>query len=340
MIYREELGWADQYKKQYLDGIEQLVEQLEKSSEDRKNAYIRSIMEEKEKYRRDLAGILGWPLTDKTPRDQVKATSELLSDEGEYSVYRMQLEVLPGLVVTGLLFKYHGEPVRPFVIAQHGDLGTPERIGGLYGTTINYNDMVERILKNGANVFAPQLLLWSKENYIPDYNREMIDARLRRVGSSVTAVEIYAIMRIIDYFEGQQWVKNIGMIGMSYGGFFTQFTAALDTRIKAAISCSFFCKDTCHFRMEWGFRDIASHFGEAELACLVHPRKLYLEMGDKDPIFDYRQSQAEYQRIVDLCGTEGADWVKFTVYEGDHEFYKNDDHIKELIASLGDTKEE
>ena len=238
-----------------------------------------------------------------------------------------------GLHLTGLLIKHKDQKRRPFVIAQHGGLGTPELISGVYGDTANYNDMVERILNAGANIFAPQLLLWSVENYGVEYDRQILDARLKKVGSSITAVEIYAIQRVIDYFEKQTWVGNIGMVGLSYGGFYTLFTAAVDTRIKAAISCSFFCKGNYRVKPDWSFWNIDKRLGEAEIACLVHPRKLFLEMGRADEVFDWRKSQEEYEKILEIC-TEESDWIKFFVFDGKHEFYKEDTHIEQFMKHL------
>ena len=141
-------------------------------------------------------------------------------------------------------------------------------------------------------------------------------------------------MRCIDYFETQSWVRNIGMAGMSYGGFYTQFTAALDTRIKAAVSCSFFCDSRHYVQPDWCFDGIEEFFGEAEIACLVYPRKLYLEMGTEDPLFDYQKSLMEYERIRKICGDDYLQWVELTVFEGKHEFYREDTHIKKLLDCL------
>lgn len=108
--------------------------------------------------------------------------------------------------MTGLFFKVDGEEKKPLVIAQHGGQGTPELISGVYGKTDIYNDMLQRIRENGVHVFAPQLLLWS-DDYNVEFDRKAIDARLKRVGSSITAVEIYRIIRILDYFEAQKYVS-------------------------------------------------------------------------------------------------------------------------------------
>ena len=334
MQYNEAGCAAEEYRIKYLRGMEKLIGGMEQEAVEKRKAYCRDLMKDKEPYRKKLAELLGWPLTEKRDQTPPNVVIQRLAQEENYLIDRMQFTVMEDFVITGLLFRHIGNGDRPIVIAQHGGEGTPELISGISKTTGNYNHMVERILANGANVFAPQLLLWSENLYKPNYDRNMLDARLKNVGSSVTALEIYALIRILDYFEQQEWVTKIGMVGLSYGGYYTQLTAALDTRIKAAISCSYFC-DAMHWvKPDWSFNGIAECFGEAEIACLVHPRKLFLEMGNKDNLFDYQKSIREYEKIRAICNGNTDDWLDFTVFDGEHEFYKEDDHIKKLIECL------
>lgn len=333
--YQEDEKIADKYKNMYLRGIEELIDCLEQRTIEKRNIYCKDIMADKEKYRKKFVEFLGWPLTEERKNSPLEVVTQRVVQEKNYIIERMQFTVLNGLKVTGLLFRHKGDEVRPFVIAQHGAAGTPEVIGGLYKTTGNYNDMVERILENGANVFAPQLLLWTKgRQELFDYDRAIIDARLKNVGSSITALEIFVLMRLLDHFEIQKWVGNMGMVGLSYGGFYTQIAAALDIRIKAAISCAYFCDATHHILPDRSWKDIAQCFGEAEVACLVHPRKLFLEMGTEDKLFDYRKSLTEYERAREICNGNTDDWLEFTLFGGGHEFYPEDDHIKKLLEYL------
>ena len=333
MHYRESKEKSQPYKEQYLQELEDLIRKLEQKAEAERSALRKYILKDKEKYRKKYLEMLGWPLTEPRESTPPDVSTEKLSEDGEYGISRMQVEVLEGLHLTGLLIRHNDHKKRPFVITQHGALGTPELISGVYGGTSNYNDMVERVLKAGANVFVPQLLIWSVENYGVEFDRQMLDAKLKKVGSSITAVEVYGIMHVLDYFQNQDWVGNLGMVGLSYGGFYTLFTAAADTRIKAAISCSFFCEGNHHALSDWSFQDMDKCFGEAEIACLVHPRKLFLEMGNTDELFDVRKSQAEYEKILEACGDD-SDWVEFTAFPGNHEFYREDDHIRRLVEHL------
>jgi len=334
MKFEEEKHISEPYKRQYLEGLGKLVGGLEQQALQGREAVWKDMMANKDTYRRKFAELLGWPLTQKRERIPCKVFSQRLVQEPDCIVERLQFTIWEGVTMTGLLIRHEENVKRPFVLVQHGGLGTPELIAGAYGSTSNYNDMLERIFRQGANVFAPQLLLWSKEQYKPAYDREELDARLKNVGSSITAIEIYFLMKILDYFEKQPWVGNMGMVGLSYGGFYTQLLSALDTRIKAAISCSYFCDASHWVRVDWSFRDIAQSFGEAEIACLVHPRKLFLEIGNEDNLFDYRKSIKEYERLCRICENDTEDWLEFTVFDGNHEFYQEDRHIERLMDCL------
>ena len=277
--------------------------------------------------------MLGWPLTDDTNYDLPEIVSEKLSEEDGYSVYRMQFEILEGLKMTGLFFKADGAGALPLVIVQHGGLGTPELISGIYGSTANYNDMLQRVRENGVHVFAPQLLLWS-ESYDVEFDRKVIDARLKMVGSSITAIEIFGIQRILDYFERESYVSSFGMVGLSYGGFYTLYTTAIDTRIKSAISCSFFNKRDTVGWSDWTWFDSAAKFDDAEIASLVYPRKLHIAIGQNDELFDCKYGEESFEKLKQICKDVGTEWVSFDMFDGTHEFFKYDEPIKKLVSDI------
>lgn len=335
MNYREEQKAATGYKQEYLDGIYALIEKRQKEAATHRTDYAKDIFKDTERYRRDFCGMLGWPLTDPRPTELPRVTEELLSREDGYTVYRMQIEILDGVKMSGLLFKQNGEEKRPMVISQHGGSGTPEHTAGMYdGTTSNYNDMLHRVLRHGVHVFAPQLLLWSIYAYGAEFDRVSVDAKLKRLGGSVTALEVYGITRILDYFEAQDYVNRFGMVGLSYGGFYTLYTAAVDQRIRSAVSCSFFNTRDRYPWADWTWQNAAEKFDDAEIACLVYPRRLALQIGNKDDLFDYRGGVESFERIKALCSEVGTDWVELTVFDGTHEFCREDRQIERLIADI------
>lgn len=333
--YREDPEVSKEYKKKYLEGFEALIKRRERDAAVRRSDYFADIFSYAERYRTDLEKMIGWPLTDYAPCDNISVESVKLADEENHEVYRMSFEILGGLYLSGLLYKMKEEVRRPLVIVQHGGLGTPEHIAGFVGgNTSNYNDMLERVVNQGVHAFAPQLLLWNREQYGIDFERREIDGRLKRVGSSVAAVEIYGIRRILDYFESKTWVKCFGMVGLSYGGFYTLFTSALDTRIKSAISCSFFNTRDNYGWPDLLWRNSAEKFDDAEVACLVYPRKLRIFIGKNDPLFLYQGGVDSFERVKKICSSVGTDWISFNVFDGVHEFIKDDEPIRELVYEL------
>ena len=333
MQYCEEIHGALPYKQSYLNGIERLIAQRQREAEITRAAYAKNIFEDADRYREDLKAMLGWPLVKHTDGSLPKVVMEKLAEEETHSIYRMRFEILDGVWMSGLFFRAHGDDKKPLIIVQHGGLGTPELIAGIYGNTGNYNEMLQRVICHGTHAFAPQLLLWD-EKYEVSFDRKAIDARLKRVGSSITAVEIYGITRILDYFEAQSYTSDFGMVGLSYGGFYTLFTAAVDTRIRSAISCSFFNKRDRVAWSDWTWQNSAEKFDDAEVACLIYPRRLWIEMGKADNLFDSEYTEESFEKLKSLSKSVGIDWVKLIIFDGNHEFCKDDEPIRQMIDCI------
>lgn len=330
---REEGKASQKYKELYLNGLEKLIENKEAEYAKKREEYIKDIFSNAEKYREDFKKMLGEPLVGYEKNGLPNVKSEKIGEENGHEIFRVSFEILDDLWMTGLLFKKDDEK-RPMVITQHGGGGTPELISDFYGEETNYNHILERVIQYDVNAFAPQLILWNKESWEPTYNRQELDARLKRVGSSITAVEVFGITRIIDWFEAQSYVKNFGMVGLSYGGFYTLFTTAVDKRIKAAISCSYFNDRAKIGWSDWTWNDAAEKFYDAEVACLIYPRKLCIEVGKIDELFNFEYAQKEFDRLKAMTEKVGDDWLDFVAFEGNHEFCKDDMPIKKLAEAL------
>ena len=333
MQYREKTDGTKSYRQNYVDGIERIIEQRQRAAQAVRDEYAKRIFEEPSRCREDLKAMLGWPLVDHADDSIPKVITETLAEEETHSVYRMQFEVLDGLWMSGLFFKVRGDGKKPLVIVQHGGAGTPELISGVYGSTTNYNDMLERVITHDVHAFAPQLLLWHEKYGVP-FDRRAIDARLKRVGSSITAVEIYGIIRILDYFEAQSYTSRFGMVGLSYGGFYSLFAAAVDTRLRAAVSCSFFNTRDRIGWSDWTWLNSSEKFDDAEIACLVYPRKLWIGMGNNDNLFDYQYTVSSFERLKKLCGSVGCDWVQLLIFDGTHEFFRDDEPIRQFVGAI------
>ncbi len=333
MQYREDFFAANPTKKTYVEGLNRLLERRNADAAARRAQYAKDIFTDSERYRKDLCEMLGWPLVGHERGGKPKATFVPITEEDTHRVFRVSVEILDGVELTGLYFEVKENGKHPLVLVQHGGLGSPELIANFYGDTSNYHHMLERVLCHGVHVFAPQLLIWEEKYEVP-FNRKEIDAALKRVGSSITAIEVWGLTRILDYFEGRDNVSVFGMVGMSYGGFYTLFTAAIDTRIRSALSCAFFNSRQRITWSDWTWWRAAEKFDDAEIAALVYPRHLCIEIAKNDPHFDCRFGVESFERLKSISAPVGTDWVEFITFDGVHEFCKDDAPIVNLVTHL------
>ena len=341
MEYTEPVGTGNSFRAAYQEDLEKLVwarqEQYKKDSL-RDAARFRDA----EAVRRRFTELLGWPLTEYAFSVPTVRKQRVAVDHG-VTIYRLQIETLPGLWFYGLLFvREDGQP-RPLVIAQHGGDGTPELCSSLEpGGSSNYHDMTRRLLRQDVHVFAPQMLLWSVKKYFPesrnaDLQRQQWDNRLKQCGGSIAALEIYCLRKSLDWLSVQPFTvpDRIGMAGLSYGGFYTLYTAAVERRIRAALSCSFFNDRGVYCWNDWVF-PTGELFFDAEVAMLCYPRRLWIAVGEDDPLFQAGYACREGERLKKLSAAAYGctDWFEFRPFSGAHEFIRDDDIVDRFVRQI------
>jgi alpha-L-rhamnosidase len=321
----------------YLDSITGYLDGLDAAAHKYREVFADPTR--KEILRGEYIDMLGKPLRDypgyagKAPAARV----EPMRENESFIAERYQLEVMPGFWFYGVLFEPKEKSRRnALVIAQHGGGGSPELAGSFILDSVNYNHMIRRTLRRGITVFAPQLLLWDIESYGNGYNRQTLDTRLKFFGGSITALEIFCIMRSIDYFSVRDDIDpdRIGMIGLSYGGMYARKTAAADPRIKAVVSSCWFNDRTRYLWPDWSYQG-GEKFLDPEIASLILPRKLYIEIGGEDELFNARDAQGEFDRLKAYAEGSGcAGSLRIKIFPGVHELDKTGEGIDFLVENL------
>lgn len=320
------------YRVNYLNGINTLITERKRIALQERINFGRQISKDRESYRNKYFEMLGWPLNVK--KQPIKKIIEnIIVETEEYIVSRMQFEIFNDFLFYGILFRHKTDEKLPMVISQHGAGGTPEMCGSFFDSE-NYNDMSLRIFKRGVNIFAPQLDLWGFPRFGPDNCRRELDNQLKQLGGSVAALEIYCIQSCLDYFEQTDYCSgSFGMAGLSYGGFYTLYTAAAETRIKAALACSHFNDRTKYNMPDKVWFNAANTFLDAQVAALVCPRYLRIEVGDNDELFMAKSAIKEYEILKEYYA-EVPENLQFNVFKGVHEFCPEDTGIDWLISKL------
>jgi len=343
-LYEEAPNAGESWRVKAADELNALMEKRKAASHEVRRAFFQPDTSSEqaywfsvEGYRQQYLSMLGWPLSPWEKSWDAPVEEEFVAGDDLGTIWRLRIPVIEGLHTYGILFVPRGEGPHPLVITQHGGLGTPERVGGFFGSA-NYNDMVRRVLRRGAMCFAPQLYLW-KDEFGPALDRDsgITEHWLKMLGGSFAALEVRMIMASIDALCRRADVDadRVGMLGLSYGGLYTTLTAAADTRIKVACSsCAF--NDTLDVKMkDWGWFDSAGRFSLVEIAKLTCPRPLYLEVGDKDELFaasravELAPEIAETYRALNI-----EESFCFRVFDGVHELSTENDPVDFLMKWL------
>lgn len=335
--YIEEIKAANGHRRDYLESVQKLISvKLAECSEDRLNR-APFILENPEAARKELVDMMGWPLTEEI-RLPLSVERQLLKEENGVRLWRMKFEIFKDFHFYGIFFEYVDQKL-PFVIVQHGYGGTSEQCSGLFemGSSI-YNNMVQRVAARKVHAFAPQLLMWFPERYDIDHERVILDAKLKQFGGSITALEIYCLRCCLSYFEQLDCVDSdkMAMVGLSYGGYFTLHTMALEKRLQAGICCCYFNDRTRHIFPDWTWLNAAKRFMDSEVALLCCPRPLWIALGNRDDTIKEDTGRVEFARLkreLELSNVDDS-WLHFSVFDGQHEFCPEDTLIDELIAKL------
>ncbi len=341
-IYTEAPEVGNPYRETFIHQVEILLDREYAEAEKRRVCFFKPDMSSVEAYgaslvplRKQFREMLGWPLTLPHPAGLPVVRDEYVATDDLGSITRLWIEVLPGLELYGILFLPPAPGPVPLVLSQHGGLGTPELCSNFFGSA-NYNDMTRRVLRQGVAVFAPQLFRWDeKYGRRPDHGQ--LDQQCKQLGGSIAALEIRMLQRALDYLTERDEIDSdrVGMIGLSYGGFHTLYATAAEPRIKVAISSCFFNDRRRYGRGDWGWFNAANRFFDAEVAGLICPRALYIEVGLHDELLDVSSARPIAQEVLTLYQHLGIpERCIYYEHPGVHELDKGDGGINFLIENL------
>jgi dienelactone hydrolase len=215
------------------------------------------------------------------------STPALVANGHGYKVYAVRWTVMAGVTAEGLLLDPDHPPVARVVAIP--DAGwTPEMLVGMAPGVEPAAQFALRLAESGCQVLVPVLIdradTWSGIPGIKMTNqphREWIYRMAFEVGRHIIGYEVQKVLAAVDWFsrENALHVAPIGVAGYGEGGLLAFYSAALDSRIRAAAVSGYFqareelWKEPV-YRDVWG---LLHEFGDAEIASLIAPRALIVE---------------------------------------------------------------
>lgn len=148
------------------------------------------------------------------------------------------------------------------------------------------------------------------------------------LGYNLLALDVHDARLVLDYLQGRPEVdaERLGMVGLSYGGRVTTFTAALDDRVSVSVvSGALNCfVERIRSRGSCGSQVVPGllRYGDIpEVLGLIAPRPLMIERGLDDILLPAQYFEEGYSRLMRVYEAAGAsDRLSKDEFPGGHQF--------------------
>lgn len=287
--------------------------------------------------RSDLATLLGLPSDCHECERPTLAADQWVAEDSRREIRRWTLATCGGTLSLEALVGMPRDrpPPYPLVILFYGTGGSPERVFGLDGISDYHRRMAAVLLEQGYMVFVPGIVTQTGAN--ANRLRNQLDHRALSAGTRLIGIELGQCMSALDYLAELEIVDPQRMVtyGISLGGFLAFHLAALDTRLTATV-VSQYIEDRAgklagrnYPQAYWQYENMdyilfpgyLSRYTDLDIASLIAPRKLFIEVGRQDArsqssLGVYKDIQALYESLGLPAGS-----VALEIGEGGHEAF-------------------
>ncbi len=256
---------------------------------------------------------------------------------------RVELEFLTGMPGQAYVLVPDGlETPAPAVIAVHGHgYGSRQLLGlGPDGTPLaddhdGYHRLAVELARRGLIVIAPEVVGFGERRSEADqaYDAEAgnscyrLATTLLMQGATLAGLRVAELLGLIGYVAGRDDVDahRIGIAGHSGGATLSMIVSALDERLGATVLYGYPNTFAASIR---AVRHCACNYlpgvlrvGELpDLLELIAPRPLFLESGERDPIFPRAGFEQAVRQVTGVYTAAGAaDRLDFDLHPGGHE---------------------
>jgi len=253
-------------------------------------AYTASVAANRERFIRIIGAVE--PRTPVRDLDYVATTTSpaQVGDGGTFTVHVVRWPLFDGVHGEGLLLQPKGRVVARVVAVPDADQ-TPESIAGLGPLHAGVSPYARRLAENGCQVIVPGLIDRAAtysgnarlKRYTNQPHREWLYRQAFTFGRHLIGLEVQKISAAVDWLVAQNVPAAarvpVGVAGWGEGGLLALYSAAVDTRIDAALVSGYFDRRERIWTepLYRNLHGLLREFGDAEIAQLVVPRTLIIE---------------------------------------------------------------
>ena len=272
-----------------------------------------------------------------TPVGFASSATNASAETAAFRCEHTRWPVFPGVWGEGLRLRPARPPLAAVVALPDADQ-TPEMLVGLAAGLAPERQFARRLAEQGCEVIVPVLVdrtEVSNPGAAPaGSRRDRICREAYPLGRHLLGYEIQKVLAAVDAFttaatNPSPGSLKIGVAGYGEGGLLALYSAALDSRLTAALVSGYFDTRTNLgaeplSRVLFGFQ---REFGDAELATLIAPRALVVEYSPPPTLTntaaakaeppDFASVEAEFDRARALLRPgEVAGVERFTLISG------------------------
>jgi dienelactone hydrolase len=274
-----------------VDGVDRfLLQQIKASVESRQRhwkrdfssaeAYTKSV----ESNRQRLAHILGVRderiSFDAPQLISTTASPALIGKGAGFDVFAVRWPAFGDVTGEGLLLvPTNGKPGADIVAIPDCNQ-TPEQLVGLEPGVPSESQYARRLAASGCRVIVPTLI--NRQNRMENLtNREWLYRSAFELGRGLVGYEVQKVLACVDWFSRESAnAAKIGVIGWGDGGLIALYAGALDPRIDAVCVSGYFDNRNNIWQepIDRNVFGLLEQFGDAELASVIAPRALVVEV--------------------------------------------------------------
>jgi dienelactone hydrolase len=218
--------------------------------------------------------------------------SALVARSENYEIFAVRWPAVRQVHGEGLLLVPKGEKVADIIAIPDADQ-TPEQICGLADGVPAESQFARRLAENGCRVLVPTLISREMAKRAPPSqpgranltNREYVYRPAFELGRHIIGYELQKVLAAVDWFakEDSDEKIKIGVVGYAEGGMLALYAGAVDSRIDATCVSGYFGPREGIWKhpIDRNVFGLLERFGDAELAAMVAPRQLFIEINNR-----------------------------------------------------------
>jgi len=220
----------------------------------------------------------------------IDSPAEVATGSG-YRIFEVRWPTLKDVDSEGLLLVPNAPPAANIIALPDCDI-SPEQFAGLTDAPSESGQVAHRLAQSGCRVLIPLLINRDcTHSGHPDIamtnqpHREFIYRAAYELGRHIIGYEIQKVLAAVDAFGDN---LPTGLFGSGEGGLIAFYASALDTRIQTTAVSGYFQprEDLWSQPIYRNVFGLLNQFGDAEVATLISPRKLIIEIANHPEVQD------------------------------------------------------